>query len=384
MFLSQISSDDEDCQKSSWQTTCSRKGNLQEWLFPWTGTTSKLTEIYPNSIKVCCNPSTPFLFPLPLFPLSSSPHHLPPNLIASMKNSQDRTPAAAEAEVASIPRVNFQMAEAARNVGKKAGINEHEIVNDLMGKLDEVFVGMGGHVKKGARQSARKKNLDQTQFGKNLDFQPPKDMNAPLPKMGKGEVDIDDIMADAAQIDVPRQMPQSSMISKPFTNVEKLLESQPPLGIFSHTKRTKSKAHSGSSLKLWEKFQQAEVYRNTRFEPLNWFDQCIVWTEEGKLWKFPIDNEQGMDEEAKVDFTEHIFLDHHIEHWCPTEGPIRHFMELVLVGLSKNPFITVAEKIDTLKWYEEYFSKHEALLKEINALGSVANPIPVEGKITEV
>ncbi|XP_026283716.1 uncharacterized protein LOC113210103 [Frankliniella occidentalis] len=308
---------------------------------------------------------------------------------------------------ASIPRVNFQnkrkkkgtgvdasqmkpgqlnikMAEAARNVGKKAGINEHEIVNDLMGKLDEVFVGMGGHVKKGARQSARKKNLDQTQFGKNLDFQPPKDMNAPLPKMGKGEVDIDDIMADAAQIDVPRQMPQSSMISKPFTNVEKLLESQPPLGIFSHTKRTKSKAHSGSSLKLWEKFQQAEVYRNTRFEPLNWFDQCIVWTEEGKLWKFPIDNEQGMDEEAKVDFTEHIFLDHHIEHWCPTEGPIRHFMELVLVGLSKNPFITVAEKIDTLKWYEEYFSKHEALLKEINALGSVANPIPVEGKITEV
>ncbi len=76
---------------------------------------------------------------------------------------------------------------------------------------------------------------------------------------------------------------------KSFESVEELLQSQKPLGIFSQD----TKAESGSSLKFWEKFRQAELRRSTRFEPLNWFDQCIVWTEEGKLWKFPIDNEQG-------------------------------------------------------------------------------------------
>ena len=89
-----------------------------------------------------------------------------------------------------------------------------------------------------------------------------------------------------------------------------------------------------------------------------------------------------MDEEAEVDFTEHIFLDHHIESWCPVDGPIRSFMELVLVGLSKNPYLTVQEKIETIEWYHRYFTKHRAILEEINAFGSANNPIPVEGKFS--
>lgn len=76
-----------------------------------------------------------------------------------------------------------------------------------------------------------------------------------------------------------------------------------------------------------------------------------------------------MDEEAATDFTEHIFLDHHIEHWCPKEGPVKHFMELVTVGLSKNPYITVAKKKETLQWYENYFLQNQALLEEIDAFG---------------
>ena len=46
-----------------------------------------------------------------------------------------------------------------------------------------------------------------------------------------------------------------------------------------------------------------------------------------------------MDEEASVGFHEHIFLQQHL-HGFPKEGPIRHYMDLVLVGLSHNPWMT--------------------------------------------
>lgn len=72
-----------------------------------------------------------------------------------------------------------------------------------------------------------------------------------------------------------------------------------------------------------------------------------------------------MEEEKDVHFSEHIFLDTHLEGWCPTKGPIRHFMELVCVGLSKNAFYTVREKIDHIMWYKEYFESKQDMLKEI-------------------
>ena len=38
-------------------------------------------------------------------------------------------------------------------------------------------------------------------------------------------------------------------------------------------------------------------------------------------------------------------------------GPVRHFMELVVTGLSMNPDYTVAEKRGIIAWYKEYFSQ---------------------------
>lgn len=35
----------------------------------------------------------------------------------------------------------------------------------------------------------------------------------------------------------------------------------------------------------------------------------------------------GLEEEEKIGFQEHMFLEHHLERWCPWRGPIRHFME---------------------------------------------------------
>lgn len=75
----------------------------------------------------------------------------------------------------------------------------------------------------------------------------------------------------------------------------------------------------------------------------------------------------GLEEEQKVPFTEHVFLDAHLEGWCPKKGPIRHFMELVCVGLSKNAFYTVEEKKEHILWYKEYFESKKDLLSEVGA-----------------
>lgn len=74
-----------------------------------------------------------------------------------------------------------------------------------------------------------------------------------------------------------------------------------------------------------------------------------------------------LEEEKKVHFSEHIFLDAHLEGWCPKKGPVRHFMELVCVGLSKNAFYTVNEKKEHIMWYKEYFESKKDLLTEVGA-----------------
>lgn len=95
----------------------------------------------------------------------------------------------------------------------------------------------------------------------------------------------------------------------------------------------------------------------------------IMWTEQGRLWKFPIDNEQGWEEEQKVDFSEHVLLEMHLDGWCPTSGPVRHFMELVCVGLSKNHFLSAKEKKDHVLWYRDYFEEKKDLLGELMIMG---------------
>lgn len=118
-------------------------------------------------------------------------------------------------------------------------------------------------------------------------------------------------------------------------------------------------------LKTWKQLQDRELRLAVTHPPSNYFQKMALWTEQGKLWKFPIDNEQGLDEEAKVSFTEHIFLEEHLEPWCPKRGPIRHFMELVCVGLSKNYFITAQEKKEHILWFRDYFEQKKDLLKQV-------------------
>ncbi|CAK7313680.1 28S ribosomal protein S31, mitochondrial [Vulpes lagopus] len=88
----------------------------------------------------------------------------------------------------------------------------------------------------------------------------------------------------------------------------------------------------------------------------------IQWTKDGKLWEFPINNEAGFDDEGS-EFHEHIFLDIHLKDF-PKQGPIRHFMELVTCGLSKNPYLSVKQKIEHVEWFRNYFSEKQDILKE--------------------
>lgn len=72
----------------------------------------------------------------------------------------------------------------------------------------------------------------------------------------------------------------------------------------------------------------------------------------------------GLEEEASVSFHEHIFLEKHLEDGFPRRGPVRHFMELVVAGLSRNPYLTVQQKTEHISWFRDYFRQKEEVLKE--------------------
>ena len=72
--------------------------------------------------------------------------------------------------------------------------------------------------------------------------------------------------------------------------------------------------------------------------------------------------------ERDVPFEEHVFLDEHLEPWCPKAGPVRDFMELVILGLSQNPFMTVEYKRRTINWYKDYFESKQPLLENLGAV----------------
>ena len=61
-----------------------------------------------------------------------------------------------------------------------------------------------------------------------------------------------------------------------------------------------------------------------------------------------------MHTEDKTEFHEHIFLDHLLEDF-PRTGPIRVFMELVILGLSKNHHMSVAVKHRHIEAFRKYF-----------------------------
>ncbi|NXM77384.1 RT31 protein, partial [Serilophus lunatus] len=150
--------------------------------------------------------------------------------------------------------------------------------------------------------------------------------------------------------------------SQSFVSIRSLKEGK-RLNIF--TKASTEPEHAlktVSSPTIWDLEFAKEIAAVTAQPPRNGFEEMIQWTKEGILWEFPIDNEVGMEDDAE--FHEHIFLEKHLEGF-PKEGPIRHFMELVICGLSKNPYLSVKQKIEHIEWFEKYFEEKKEYLQEI-------------------
>lgn len=58
-------------------------------------------------------------------------------------------------------------------------------------------------------------------------------------------------------------------------------------------------------------------------------------------------------------FVDHVFLERHLEPWCPAQGPLRDFMDVVCVCLSKNPYMSGSKKVDYIHWFRDYFTAEE-------------------------
>lgn len=63
-----------------------------------------------------------------------------------------------------------------------------------------------------------------------------------------------------------------------------------PLGIFASKIFA---AEYQNSLNLWYSLEKHELDLAISQPPANYFEKMILWTEQGKIWHFPIDNEQG-------------------------------------------------------------------------------------------
>jgi small subunit ribosomal protein S31 len=115
---------------------------------------------------------------------------------------------------------------------------------------------------------------------------------------------------------------------------------------------------------IWENYNQFELNQLFVPAPLNGFEEMIELTNEGKLWNFPIDNEQGVEEnEADISFDQHIFLEGYLEKF-PQIDPVQQFMTLVLSGISHNGFLSLSEKTEVIQWYKNYFDEKLDTLKE--------------------
>ncbi|NXQ91038.1 RT31 protein, partial [Nyctibius grandis] len=161
---------------------------------------------------------------------------------------------------------------------------------------------------------------------------------------------------DGQRIKLGRFSPQSS-------DSRRSLKVGRRLNIFAKAStETKDALKTVSSPTIWDLEFAKEVAAVTAQPPRNGFEEMIQWTKEGILWEFPIDNEAGMEDDAE--FHEHIFLEKHLEDF-PKQGPIRHFMELVICGLSKNPYLSVKQKIEHIEWFQKYFEEKKEYLQEI-------------------
>uniref|UniRef100_A0A915DUX9 Small ribosomal subunit protein mS31 n=1 Tax=Ditylenchus dipsaci TaxID=166011 RepID=A0A915DUX9_9BILA len=120
--------------------------------------------------------------------------------------------------------------------------------------------------------------------------------------------------------------------------------------------RNLAKPHNLSFWKQWD--DDAILLCKQQWGPKSAVEEQIEWTKQGKMWPYPINNEYMLGPEQKVSFAKHVFLEPEWEkHGVPRSKSVDHFMELVLVGLSKNPYMSAEKKQDHVKWFAKCFKE---------------------------
>ena len=103
-----------------------------------------------------------------------------------------------------------------------------------------------------------------------------------------------------------------------------------------------------------------EIERQKRIEALNKVRQENPWMKQlqEEKWRYPVDNDDFYPEERDVSFHDHVHLEYLLDD-LPRRGQSRRFMELVVAGLQKNPYMTVEKKKEHVAWLKEYLKENE-------------------------
>ncbi|XP_043679327.1 28S ribosomal protein S31, mitochondrial [Vespula pensylvanica] len=252
-----------------------------------------------------------------------------------------------------------QLVQAAEDIANAFNINKGETKAQLLNRLSNIYKD---DYKKKLRESLSKKQdeiISEYRFSK-------KSKQVDSNEQWKYKADIARKFKSYDKISIIQQLQIEAKRKK--YQAEKILRKEKLSKKVTIFKDIKEPTTSIPKLSMWESLEKRELDLILYHSPKNIFQEMIQWTELGILWKFPIDNEIGMEEESNVHFSEHVFLERHLKGWCPKSGPIRHFMELVCVGLSKNPYLSVNEKMNHITWYKEYFKEKKELLTELGAI----------------
>ena len=83
--------------------------------------------------------------------------------------------------------------------------------------------------------------------------------------------------------------------------------------------------------------------------------------------------------EADVPFYDHVLLERHLQDF-PPNPLIRQFMELVCVGLGRNPYWTAEQKLEHIQWFRSFFNEKLNVFNETVHTGTIKSATPTATK----
>ena len=79
-----------------------------------------------------------------------------------------------------------------------------------------------------------------------------------------------------------------------------LFNSQPPLGIFNKSISEPAESKQQVEMTMWNKCRERELKILSSSAPKNLLEEMAIKTDQGILWEFPINNEQGIDQDKVI------------------------------------------------------------------------------------